>query len=275
MSVSGSEHVSDLFTECSTKIDDLYAFRDKYFLTDRTRTHADRLEDLTERLTALVTELDNIKDQLESKASYLTLLGKAHNVMPDFNQTACDSLKKATKLDPKSIEAWNYLGECYWKKRDFEMCRICFEQSLSIARNKQGLRGMSMVTRQLIDVPEGGKQQAQQVASVSKYDHIRNSLEDSIKYAKESLQLDVKDGMSWYILANCYVSKFFSPFGQQNPTLLKQAVSAYNLALKDKQVTFAFVTYLNKSCKINYNFDAEECSGRFWLASLKSFIIII
>ncbi len=232
MSVSESENLEDLFNK---RIDDLYVFRDKYFLNNALNTHENRTNDLNKQLKVLVAELDDIKDQLVSKASYLTLLGKSYNVMPDFNQTACDSLKKATKLDPKSIEAWNFLGECYWKKRDFVMCKICFEQGLSITRNKKGLRGMSMVTRQLIDVPEG-KQQAQQASNTSKYDHIKNSLEDSIKYAKESLQLDVNDGMSWYILANCYISKFFSPFGQQNPTLLKQAVSAYNLALKDKQV---------------------------------------
>ena len=55
-----------------------------------------------------------------------------------------------------------------------------------------------------------------------KYDNIKNLMDESIKYAKESLQLDVKDGMSWYILANCYVAKFFSPFVQQNSVLLKQ-----------------------------------------------------
>lgn len=77
---------------------------------------------------------------------------------------------------------------------------------------------------------------------------IRNLLEESIKYAKESLQLDAKDGMSWYILANCYVAKFFSPFGQQNSSILKQAISAYNLALKDELVaSLQSDLYFNKS----------------------------
>lgn len=243
MTANGSEvptetNKSDLFASYNKKVDDLYTFRDKYYIINGPNcTPEQRNEDLNVKLTELVSELATVRDQFESRASYLVLLGKAHNVKSEFNQTACDSLKKATKLEPKSVDAWNYLGECYWKKRDFEMCRICFEQSLGVARNKKSLRGMSMVIRQLIDVPQQGegKQQAQTQSSV-KYDHVKNSLEESIRYAKESLQLDLKDGMSWYILANCYVSKFFSPFGQQNSILLKQAISAYNQALKDQLV---------------------------------------
>lgn len=54
--------------------------------------------------------------------------------------------------------------------------------------------------------------------------------------------------MSWYILANCYVSKFFSPLGLQSPALLKRANSAYSQALKDKQVaSLQSDLYFNKS----------------------------
>lgn len=119
-----------------------------------------------------------------------------------------------------------------------------------------------MVMRQLINHPVKTKDttnQSQQSTNQSnenptptqqqmiKYDTIKNSMDESIKYAKESLQLDVKDGMSWYILANCYVAKFFSPFVQQNSVLLKQAISAYNLALKDESVaSFQSDLYFNK-----------------------------
>lgn len=259
MSIQGSESLNEqessdcsFFEKYNKKIDDLYLFRDKYYLINDSdqKTGEDRNNDLQKKLTELVNELEVDRNNLDSekRASFLILMGKAYNVMPEFNQTACDSLKKATKLDPKSVEAWNYLGECYWKKRDFKMCRICFEQSLSICRNIKNLRGMSMVIRQLItDVPKNdSNNNIQGAQTTSRYEHIKNSLEESIKYAKESLQLDVKDGMSWYILANCYVSKFFSPFGQETPVLLKMAVSAYNLALKDKLVMQSDL-YFNKS----------------------------
>lgn len=229
-----SEAQCALFAAYNEKIEALYSFRDSYYIEhEQSAGGEERSRELTARLGELIGAIEADRERLESKASYLVLVGKAYNVMPEFSQTACDSLKKATKLEPKRVDAWNCLGECYWKKRDLDMCRICFEQSLSVTRqNKQGLRGMSMVVRQLIDKAPAG----QQDEPTSRYEHIRRSLEESIAYAKESLQLDVKDGMSWYILANCYVSKFFSPFGMQSSTLLKQAVSAYNQALKDKQV---------------------------------------
>ena len=228
--------MSEKYSNYSQKIDDLYTYRDRYFLeNDATKSVEFRNQDLQSKINEIVNELESNRDILGTKAAFLVLLGKVQNVMPDFSQTACDSLKKATKLDPKNLEAWNILGECYWKKRDFEMCRNCFEQSLNISRNKKGLRGMSMVIRQLID-------SSQSQSSANRYEFIKNSIEESIKFAKESLQLDVKDGLSWYILANCYVSKFFSPVGE--PAVLKQAVSAYNLALKDKEVRNFTLNYL-------------------------------
>lgn len=242
----GSDEVSnkkDLFTQFDKQIDDLYTFRDKYYiLNEKSTSQEDRLQDLNKKLEQLAAELEAVSNNFESKAIYLVLLGKAFNVLPDFSQKAFESLTKAIKLDPKSVEAWNYLGECYWKKRDFEMCKNCFEQSLKINKNKLALRGLSMVMRQLINAPPQKDQQ------ISKFDYVKTLLEESIRYAKESLQLDFKDGMCWYILANCYVAKFFSPFGQQNSAILKQAISAYNQALKDESVAMLQSDlYFNKS----------------------------
>ena len=140
-------------------------------------------------LNAFVAELESLdQSKFESKASYLVLTGKAYSVLPEFNQKAFDSLTKAIKLDHKSVVAWNYLGECYWKKRDFEMCKNCFEQSLNLTKTKLSLRGMSMVMRQLINVPSNKEQllttQNQQSDSnnqVEKYEQIKNFLDESIK----------------------------------------------------------------------------------------------
>lgn len=102
--------------------------------------------------------------------------------------------------------------------------------------------------RQLVNVPISKDQLPADTTISNRQDYVRNLLEESIKYAKEAIQLDAKDGMSWYILANCYVSKFFSPFGQQNTSLIKQAIAAYNLALKDESVaSLQSDLYFNKS----------------------------
>ena len=76
------------------------------------------------------------------------------------------------------------MGEVYWKKRDFEMCKNCFEQSSNIEKNKLSLRGLSMVYRQLINVPLNKEQffniSAQdQQQNVQKYENVKNLLDES------------------------------------------------------------------------------------------------
>jgi tetratricopeptide (TPR) repeat protein len=203
----------ELFKFYDKKIDDLYTFRDKYYIVNENSTNPDdRNQELLVKLNDLAAELETIDNtKFESLSSHLVLIGRAFNVLPEYNQKAFDSLTKAIKLDPKSMEAWNYLGECYWKRRDFLMCKNCFEHSLTISKNKRSLRGLSMVKRQLVNVPINKEQLQSSVRSqdLSKHDYIRNLLDESVAYAKEAVQLDAKDGMSWYILANCYVAKFF------------------------------------------------------------------
>lgn len=51
--------------------------------------------------------------------------------MPDYDPLAQDALSKAVKLDPKLVEAWNCLGECYWKNGEVEAARNCFVGALN------------------------------------------------------------------------------------------------------------------------------------------------
>lgn len=73
-------------------------------------------------------------------------------------------------------------------------------------------------------------------------------IEESIQYAKQAVEIDVKDGASWCMwsfsrsidpfaldyldtLANSYVCFYFMV--ENHPKNLKQAFSAYNLAVND------------------------------------------
>lgn len=69
--------------------------------------------------------------QIESKSEFLLLRGRALNILPEFSPEAYDCLSKAVKLDPKLVEAWNHLGECYWKKRDIMNAKNCFTGALN------------------------------------------------------------------------------------------------------------------------------------------------
>jgi Tfp pilus assembly protein PilF len=59
------------------------------------------------------------------------LYGRALNVLSGFNQEALALLAKAVKLDPNLVEAWNHLGECYWKNNDVKAAHNCFTGALS------------------------------------------------------------------------------------------------------------------------------------------------
>ena len=72
--------------------------------------------------------------QIKNRSEYMLQRGKALNVMPEYSTEALECLSKAVKLDPKLVEAWNQLGECYWKNKDIETARNCFTGALNHVR---------------------------------------------------------------------------------------------------------------------------------------------
>ena len=59
------------------------------------------------------------------------LLGRTLNVTQEYDSKAYEYLSKAVKLDPKLVEAWNHLGELYWKKGDVNNAKNCFSGALT------------------------------------------------------------------------------------------------------------------------------------------------
>lgn len=68
-------------------------------------------------------------------AKYYYLKGRALNVAPRYSKEAEDLLSKAIKLDPKLVEAWNELGESYWKDNKITEAVNCFKGALKQVRN--------------------------------------------------------------------------------------------------------------------------------------------
>ena len=59
------------------------------------------------------------------------LIGKVLNVTSEYDTKAEENLSKAVKLDPKLVEAWNQLGESYWKKGNIDGAKNCFSGALT------------------------------------------------------------------------------------------------------------------------------------------------
>lgn len=68
------------------------------------------------------------------KVQYWCSKGQALNVLPDYCQEAEECLSKAIKHDPTLIEAWNGLGETYWKAGKVQEAYDCFVGSLAHVR---------------------------------------------------------------------------------------------------------------------------------------------
>lgn len=63
----------------------------------------------------------------------------------------------------------------------------------------------------------------------SDQDSRTSNIEKGLNLAKESVQLDPQDGLSWSVLGNAHLSSFFGI--SQNPKTLKQCLSAYSQAV--------------------------------------------
>ncbi|XP_048476941.1 tetratricopeptide repeat protein 5 [Rhincodon typus] len=194
-------------------VDDLYLFRDHYFENHSVEEAGRKQQDLVEKLNMTLGEMDALEGSSPNKAQFLMLKGKALNVVSEYRPKAEEALCKAVKLEPGLVEAWNQLGEVYWKKGDIAGAKTCFSGALNHCKNKVSLRNLSMVLRQI---------------SAQGEEYARNVFA-SVEQAKLAVQMDVKDGTSWYILGNAYLSLFFVT--GQNPRLCQQAVSAYAQAV--------------------------------------------
>uniref|UniRef100_A0A6B0VCH8 Putative tetratricopeptide repeat protein n=1 Tax=Ixodes ricinus TaxID=34613 RepID=A0A6B0VCH8_IXORI len=180
------EHDSDEnFALASIKnaIEDLYCFRDSYYVNNPSASETEKNGDIEDKLRGILASLDVNEGSLKKsdRAMYHMLRGKALNIRPQFETETYEALSRAVKFNPKLVEAWNELGECYWKKGDILKAQNCFEGVLKITKDKVSLRNLSMLLRQVGETPE---------------DKLKNVC-DSVDKAKQALELDITDGNSW------------------------------------------------------------------------------
>lgn len=191
-------------------VDELYSFRDCYFETHDVEQASRKQYDVMQKMDQTLKKLEEKEECFKRKAEFLLQKGRCLNVAPDFSAEAEECLSRSVKLDPGLVEAWNILGEQYWKKGDLGGAKNCFTGALQQNKNKVSLRNLSMVLRQL--------------PAPSSDAHGKQVLE-SVDMARQAVELDVMDGKSWHILGNAYISLFFTC--GQNPQFSQQALSAY------------------------------------------------
>ena len=78
----------------------------------------------------LDTKPIDMEKNKKDKATLLYLRGKSMDFLPEYTKQAEENLSKSIKLMPTKREAWDALAHVYWKKRDLEQAKKCFEGSL-------------------------------------------------------------------------------------------------------------------------------------------------
>ncbi|CAK6432432.1 unnamed protein product [Pipistrellus nathusii] len=233
-------------------VDQLYSFRDCYFDTHSVEDAGRKPQDVREEMEKTLQQMKEVMGSVQGKAQVLMLTGKALNVTPDYSPKAEELLSKAVKLEPKLVEAWNQLGEVYWKKGDVAAAHTCFSGALTHCKNKVSLQNLSMVLRQL--------------RTDSGDEHSRHVM-DSVRQAKLAVQMDVHDGRSWYILGNAYLSLYFNT--GQNPKISQQALSAYAQAEKvDRTASSNPDLHLNRATLHKYEENYGEALDGFSRAAV-------
>ncbi|MED6269939.1 hypothetical protein CHARACLAT_004635 [Characodon lateralis] len=221
-------------------VDELYNFRDGYFETHSVEEAGRKDDNVKRKMGQTLKKLEEKEDSLKHKSEFLLQKGRCLNVSPDFSAAAEECLSRAVKLDPTLVEAWNILGDQYWKKGDLIASKNCFTGALQQEKNKVSLRNLSMVLRQL--------------PAANSDEHSKRVLE-SVDLAREAVQLDVGDGTSWCILGNAFLSLFFTC--GQNPQFSQQALNAYAKSVADRIASSMPDLHFNRANLFHY----EEMFG--------------
>ncbi|XP_061403068.1 tetratricopeptide repeat protein 5 [Lethenteron reissneri] len=220
-------------------VETLFAFRDRYFEQhglDEAALKGSRVESRRTEALSLLAELEGLTGAGD-RAGFLALRGRALNVVPDYEAEAEAALSRAVKLRPALVDAWNELGDVYWKKGDVAAATSCLEGALAHCRNKVSLRSLSMLLRQ-------------QPNSEQRQDPARLVM-DSVAHAKDAVAMDTGDGTSWYILGNAYFSLFFVT--AQDPRILQLSLNAYAQAEKvDTTASSNADLHLNRATLLQY-----------------------
>ena len=231
------------------KVDELYHFRDLY-LEEHPLSQADQKPvDVEKKMRETLNIVDENQKCLKNKAEYLMLKGKCLNVKSKHDEEAQEIMSKAVKLDPKQVEAWNILGECFWKKGDIDSAKNCFTGALQHSTNKVALRNLSMVLRQF------GSSREEKLQYIT----------DGVAKAKEAVNLDIADGTSWFVLGNAYLAQFFG--GTQSEQVLQLCLKAYTQAEKDAVAKNNPDLHFNRSMCYLYQSDFKAALYSFITAS--------
>lgn len=175
-----------------------------------------RIESIRKASASIISRIDSTPEDQDAGVTSARLFfwkGQALDIVPGRFKDAENALSKAIKLDPNMVEAWNLLGNGYWKTGDLQNAKNCFLAALDQQVNSASLRDLSMILRSI---------------------HVKDSNErlklvtESVRRAHEAVKLDMKDSKNWYNLGNAYLTEFFC--SGSDHAVLNKTLKAYQMA---------------------------------------------
>lgn len=245
------ENIIEVINSLSKELRELYLFKELFFesnpiemATERNRLVEEKKNKLVEKFEAIDVET---QVPLSLRANFLFKKGRCYNVSPEYDTRATQCLSRAVKLNPHLVDAWNELGECYWKNKNIKEAKASFEGALKHDRNRLSLRCLSIIIRQ-------------ESASKKSLDAKQYVLK-SVELAKEAVAQDARDGVSWSVLGNAYLCQFFTV--GQDPDTLKLCMGAYKQAWSDPVARGSPDLYYNKAIALKYEERYKEALDNF------------
>ncbi|KAH9542833.1 hypothetical protein CY35_13G028100 [Sphagnum magellanicum] len=200
-----------------------------------------RLDNLVREALVVLAEIAaECRKQPEQRTQWEYLRGKVLDAGPDYCKEAEDHLAKSVQLDPSRVDAWCCLGNCFWKKGDLTQAKTASNMLLA--------RSSSLTS-------SGSPDEAETV-------------EESIRHAKQAVTLDIKYGWSWYTLGNAYFTSFFV-MGAWDRSKLHQSLRAYQNVVKDEMASANPDLHFNSATVHQYLEDYERALQRFEAASIR------
>ncbi|KAL0853186.1 hypothetical protein ABMA27_012943 [Loxostege sticticalis] len=245
------ENVAEVIEGLTKDLQELYQFRDMFFENHPIEMAKEKNKLVEEKKNVLVEKFEAIDVDTQIpfslRAQFLYMKGRCYNINPTYDSRATQCLSKAVKLNPHLVDAWNELGECYWKNMNVKDAKASFEGALKHERNRLSLRCLSIILRQ-----ESGERKLKEASA---------AILKSVELAKEAVAQDIKDGVSWTVLGNAYLCQFFMV--SQDPVTLKSCMSAYKQAWMDPIAKGQPDLYYNKGIALKYEEQYSEALENF------------
>eukprot|EP01029_Cantina_marsupialis_P000604 TRINITY_DN104301_c0_g1_i1.p1 TRINITY_DN104301_c0_g1~~TRINITY_DN104301_c0_g1_i1.p1 ORF type:complete len:441 (+),score=93.41 TRINITY_DN104301_c0_g1_i1:43-1365(+) len=181
---------------------------------DTQKEKDDELKSYVDKIVEILGDIRRFPHaEMTSKA--LCIIGRAYNCCSkEYNKEASKCLLKSAKYK-RTSENLCGLGLSYWKSGDLKGAQFSFETALKMDDEKELLRNLSMLIRQMEQKDETKEDKEKRFSK-------------SIDLAKRAIMKDFQDGESWYILGNAHTGYFFNI--DHSWRSLQQALTAYKKA---------------------------------------------